>query len=124
MILQLFSTDLSDVSIVTMHICCNSFKLRLSFQTLNRKCSFKNCLHINAALTSHFVLICFCLCCVFFFCFFFLKIRGSSLFSLLWLNVAYEPSSETLYYLMINMYDIQEQYLTLLLCKVYLLCLF
>lgn len=62
--------------------------------------------------------------CFGFFCFFFLKIRGSSLFSLLWLNVAYEPSSETLYYLMINMYDIQEQYLTLLLCKVYLLCLF
>lgn len=115
-------TDLFSVSIVTMHICWNLFNLLLSFQTLNRKWSFKNCLHINAALTSHFVLICFCLCCVFFF-FFFQKTRGSSFFFPLVKCCVQTVTKKTLYYLMINMYDIQEPYLTLLLCKVYLLCL-
>lgn len=41
--------------------------------------------------------------------------------SLLWLNVAYKRSSATLYYLMINMYDIQEPFFTLIICKVYFL---
>lgn len=64
-------TNWFSVSTVTMHICRNLFKLLSLFPTLNRKWSFKNCLHIIAALTSHSVLICFCLCCVYCLGFFF-----------------------------------------------------
>lgn len=106
------------VSMVTMHICCNSFSPLLSrlwpgngllkLFTHQRSTDIPFCSHLLL-----FVL-----------CFFFLSLQSTTLL-FLWLNVACKLSSKmlTLYYLMITVYDIQEQYFTLLLCKVYLLCL-
>lgn len=94
-----------------MHMCWNWCNLLFSFWSLNKETIFlKNCLHLNATRTSFFVL-------PFVLCFYFIfspELR---------LIFTCKPSSKTLYKLMINVYDIQEPYLTPMLCKVYSVCL-
>lgn len=109
-----------------MHMCWNLFNPLLSWlragngllKLFTHHCSTE----ILFFCCCFFVLICFYLCCVFVL-FFLSPPRKTEVhpLSLLWLNVAYKRSSATLYYLMINMYDIQEPFFTLIICKVYFL---
>lgn len=108
-----------------MHMCWNLFNPLLSWlragngllKLFTHHCSTEILFFV---VLFFFVLICFYLCCVFFSSLPSPKTEVHPL-SLLWLNVAYKRSSATLYYLMINMYDIQEPFFTLIICKVYFL---
>lgn len=100
-------TNSSSASIITKHMCWRLLNRLLSLWTGNGllKTVYTAMQHWHPLLSpSAFVcVVCFC-------------------FPSLQVNVA--SSSATLYDLMINMYDMQEPYVTLILCKVYSLCLF
>lgn len=94
-----------------MHMCWNWCNLLFSFWSLNKETIFKKTVYTLMQHEHPFLSSCSC-------CIFILFFSPE-----LWLILRCKPSSKTLYKLTINVYDIQEPYLTPMLCKVYSVCL-